>query len=150
MLIYRAVLISIIVWIATSSTSILADNPVQTHNVEFLWRVSTAHQEIVKDSLKFKGDMRPDKNAKGAIYIFVGIAMLPALVDSILNLREKLVKPGITIDTRGSEILIETDANLPGGAILLVDKDGSKLMEKKEAPSPAALINAIEAALKKQ
>ena len=75
--------------------------------------------------------------------------MLPALVDSILNLREKLVKPGITIDTRGSKILIETDANLPGGAILLVDKDGSKLMEKKETPSPTALINAIDAALKK-
>jgi hypothetical protein len=148
MLIYRAVLMSTIVWIATSSIS-LADNPVQTHSVEFLWRVSNAHQEIVKNSLKFEGDMLQDKNAKGVIYVFVGLAMLPALVDSILNLREKLVKPGITIDTRGSKILIETDANLPGGAILLVDKDGSKLMEKKEAPSPTALINAIDAALKK-
>ena len=68
MLIYRAVLMSTIVWIATSSIS-LADNPVQTHSVKFLWRVSNAHQEIVKNSLKFKGDMLQDKNAKGAIYI---------------------------------------------------------------------------------
>ena len=125
---------SIIVWMITSTQSILANNHPLAQGVDFSWRVSKAHQETVKKSLKFNGSIESEKNAKGAIFVFVGVAMLPSLVDSILILRDKLVKPGITIDVRGPKILIETNSNLPGGSILLVDKDGSKLMEKGRYP----------------
>ncbi|MEP6880281.1 MAG: hypothetical protein ABI865_15695 [Nitrosospira sp.] len=117
--------------------------------MEFSWRVSEAHQNIVENTLKFDGTIKSDEDAKGAIYIFVGVAMLPSLVDAILNLRAKLVRPGIVIDTREREIKIETSSILPGGAILLVDKNGSSLMEKGEIPSPAGLESAIESALRK-
>lgn len=129
--------------------NIFADTPSRSEKVEFSWRVSKAHQEIVEKKLKFDGNITPEKDAKGAILVFVGVAMLPSLVDAILNLRDKLVRPGITIDTRGKKILIQTDSNLPGGSILLVDKDGSKLLEKGAIPSPAALVRAIESALRK-
>lgn len=149
MLSYRAILIASFISLITCTQHVIANNPTQAQQVAFSWRVSGAHQNIVKKTLKFDGTIKPDEDAKGAIYLFVGVAMLPSLVDAILNLRAKLVRPGIIIDTREREIKIETSSTLPAGSILLVDKNGSSLMEKGEIPNPVGLESAIESALRK-
>jgi hypothetical protein len=113
--------------------------------IRFRWRVPTGHYETVKDSLVFDGEIEEERNTKGLplVFVFVGVALLPSLVDAILTLHRKLVQPGLKIDTRGTEIKIDVDPTLPRGTILLVDASGAKLYEPDQITDPAELAQTL-------
>jgi len=113
--------------------------------VSFRWSVPVAQYEIVKSSLKFTGTVTTEHDNKGLplVIIFVGISLLPALVDAILTVRRKLVQPGLKIDTRGAEIKIEIDPDLPRGMILVVDTSGAKIYESNQLSMPTELIKVL-------
>lgn len=119
--------------------------------VAFRWRVTPAHQQTVQDSLVFDGTVEQERDTKGLPFavILVGVALLPSLADAILTLRRKLVQPGLIIDTRGAEIKIDVEPNLPRGTMLLVDESGSTLYEPDQLTQPAELAKAIAAAVGK-
>src|SRR4051794_23055376 len=87
--------------------------------VKFRLRVPAAHYEAVHDILQFEGKIEPERDTKGLplSFIFVGLSLLPSLADAILTLRQRLVQPGIKIDTRGDEIRIDVAPDLPRGTI---------------------------------
>ena len=118
--------------------------------VSFSWRVLPAHRALVESTLKYKGSVTTE-NEKGLpiVAVFVGIALLPYLANAIIDLQHKLTRLGIVIDTRQKEIKISTDPNLPKGAILLIDKSGSKLIEPADVKDPSDLVKAISASLAK-
>ena len=121
------------------------------YNVEFSWRVSEAHREIVESSLANNRDISQaqDDEAKGLfIVIFAGVIALPYLAEAILKLRDRLVQPGLKIDARGRKIHIETDSTLPKGYILLVDKSGGRLYPPGDIKNPTEFIEKITAAAK--
>lgn len=123
----------------------------QNEPIRFRWRVPTAHYETVKDSLVFDGEIEAERDTKGLplIFVFVGVALLPSLVDSILTLRRKLVQPGLRIDARGTDIKIDVDPTLPRGTILLVDNSGAKLYEPDQLTDPVELVKALAGAMSK-
>ncbi len=125
-----------------------SQQPETGERVSFRWRVPSAHYETVQSALRFDGTVENERDSKGLplVMIFVGVALLPSLVDAILTLRRKLVQPGLKIDTRGPEIKIDVDSNLPRGTILIVDGAGAKLYEPDQFSDPAKLAEALLAA----
>lgn len=122
----------------------------ENERVRFRWRVPTAHYETVEESLVFEGEIEEERDTKGVLVaVFVGVALLPSLVDSILKLRRKLVQPGLKIDARGPDIKIDVDPSLPRATILLCDKTGCKLYEPDQLTDPAELAKALASALSK-
>lgn len=113
--------------------------------VSFRWRVPIAQSGIVKNHLKFTGKIDTEHDEKGLplVFIFLGVALLPDLVNEILILRQKLVQPGLKIDARGDEIKIDVDPDLPRGTILLVDKSGAKIYEPDQMSTPTELIKIL-------
>lgn len=116
--------------------------------VAFRWRVPSAHYQTVEDALRFEGTVEEERDTKGLplVFVFVGVALLPSLVDAVLTLRRKLVQPGLKIDARGTDIKIGVDATLPPGTILLCDKTGCKLYEPDQLTDPAKLAEALAGA----
>jgi hypothetical protein len=116
-----------------------------SQKVAFRWRVPIAQSEIVKNTLKFNGNIETEQDKKGLplVFIFIGVSLLPSLVDAILTLRQKLVQPGLKIDARGSEIKIDVDPNLPRATVLLVDKSGAKIYEPDQLSTPTELIKVL-------
>ena len=76
--------------------------------VSFRWRVPAAQSEIVKNNFEFTGIIETEDDTKGLplVLIYIGVSLLPSLVDAILTLRQTLVQPGLKIDARGDEIKI--------------------------------------------
>jgi hypothetical protein len=130
------------------------DEPVYAQagdEVSFRWRVPTAHYETVKSSLIFKGTVEEEHDTKGLplIFIFIGVTLLPSLIDAIITLRRKLVEPGLKIDTRDKEVKIDVDSDLPRGSILLIDKKGAKLIEPDQLTVPSELTKVLADAMAK-
>ena len=126
------------VFVSLVPLAILEPASAQTATVEevsFRWRVPTAHYQTVENTLIFDGNIEEERDTKGLplVFVFVGVALLPSLVDAILTVRRKLVQPGLTIDARGTPIRIDVDPTLPRGMILLCDKTGCKLYELEPA-----------------
>lgn len=120
------------------------------NNVSFRWRVPPAHYETLEQALVFDGRIEEERDTKGfLVFVFVGVALLPSLVDSILTLRRRLVQPGILIDARGDLIKIDVDPTLPRGTILLCDKVGCRLYEPDQLTAPTELTKALADAMSK-
>lgn len=142
---------SVFNWVALADSASTRVQPENERQVSFRWRVPTVHSKIVENSLVFDGSIEKESETKGLplIFIFVGVALLPSLVDAILTLRRKLVQPGLKIDARLAEIKIEVDSALPSATILIVDKSGAKLYEPDQLTDPADLVKAITGAMSK-
>lgn len=119
--------------------------------VSFRWRVPSAHYETVEEALVFDGAIEEERGTKGLplVLIFVGVALLPSLIDVILTLRSKLVQPGLKIDARGREIKIDVDPTLPRGTILVCDKTRCRLYEPDQLATPAELTKVMIDAMSK-
>src|SRR5512132_3741381 len=118
--------------------------------VSFRWRVPTAHYQTVENGLIFDGNIEEERDTKGLplVFVFVGVALLPSLVDAVLTLRRKLVQPGLRIDARGTVIKIDIDSTLPRGTILVVDNSGAKLYEPDQLTDPAELTKVLAGAMR--
>lgn len=123
--------------------------------VAFEIRVSQAHKDATAAFLESKAaERRIDhlevgelRGTKGwPLAVFVGMTALPTLVDSILDLHSRLVRPGITIDVRNEGILIETDGSLPPGTVFVVS-DGAEsiLLEPYEARDATRVLEVLSA-----
>jgi hypothetical protein len=112
---------------------------------EFRWRVNKVHLETVKSALRFEGEITQEEDAKGIplVFIFVGAVLLPYLAKAILALRRDIVHGGIVIDTRGEKIDISTDKSLPGGVIVMITPQDTRLYERDEIGNPAELVSAL-------
>jgi len=111
----------------------------------FRWRLPTAHFETVKKELRFEGEITEEKDAKGLplVYIFVGAVLLLYLAKAILAVRREIVYGGVLIDTRGKEIVIDTNKSLSAGVIVIVTPEGTQLYERDEINDPAELIKIL-------
>lgn len=115
--------------------------------VSFRWRVPSVYYETVEEALVFDGTIEEERGTKGLplVFLFVGVALLPALIDAIFMLWHELVQPGLVIDARGREIKIDVDSTLPPRTILVCDKTGCQLHEPNapRAELTEALVNAM-------
>ena len=107
--------------------------------------------DLIKFTIKdfqYKGNVTQRSDSKGLpiLAVLVGVSLLPHLVDAILRLRTRLVQPGIVIDTRFSKVKIELSATIPKGAILLIDKNGSRLLDSSELKDGAELTKFLASA----
>lgn len=121
-----------------------------TQKYPFEWRVSIAHFNSVKRSLKFEGEVKKEKNTKGlpVVYVIVGVVLLVYLAKSILALRRDIVHGGIVIDTRHGKLVVETNKALSGGVIMVVSDNGTTLYERDEIADPNELVAALTKGLK--
>lgn len=73
----------------------------------------------------------------------MGATLLVHLAKSVLRLHDEL-EGGTVIDTRGEEILIDRNLDLPGNTILIVSEQGTEFRDRDEFPDPADLVSAIK------
>lgn len=140
----RDILVLAVAWATLRLLPTAGAQTAENEPIRFRWRVPTAHYQTVENTLVFDGRVEEERDTKGVlVVVFVGVAMLPSLVDAVLTLRRKLVQPGLKIDARGTEIKIEVDATLPRGTILLVDASGAKLYEPDQLTDSAELAKAL-------
>ena len=123
-----------------------AESPTEKETpIEFSWRVPEAHLEAVRNNLSFAGEVSEEKGGKafGLVFVFIGSVFLTHLAKAVLALRQDMVHGGIVIDTRGAKIDIYTDKSLPGGMIMLVTSEGTRLYEREEIGDSEELLSAL-------
>ncbi len=120
--------------------------------IQFEWRVPIVHKETVKSSLVFEGDVTEEEGTKGIslVLIFAGAILIPYLANSIIDLRNKIVRGGgVKIDARGEQVKIEVDPALDRGVIVVVGKDGVNLYrEEDDLPTASDLTDLLKVVLK--
>lgn len=123
-----------------------ADQP-----VAFEWWVPAAQVDIVRKNLEYQGQETPQTDGRGVpvLVVFGGLALIAYLARAILALQRQIAYGGVVVDTRSEVVKITHDKALDAGVILIVSKDGTKIVERDEIMDPAKLIEAIVKALKK-
>ena len=112
--------------------------------VDFEFRAPPDFQNDLERQLKTKGAVIVDESNKGGpILVVVGAIAVIYLANAVIDLRERLTRPGIKIDTRGPKILVSIDSNLPKGTILIVDKSGAKLYERDAIKGAPELVEKL-------
>ena len=133
-------------YIAFGSTTLsLPATANNSDKANFQFRMPSDLSSSVVENLDYQGTTSVESDTKGLplITIIVGIALLPSLVDAILRLRARLVQPGILIDTRTTQIRIETSPTIPKGSILIVSKEATSLLDSSDVKNSADLIKAL-------
>ena len=64
-------------------------------------------------------------------------------------MQRQIAYGGVVVDTRTDPVRITHDKALDAGVILIVGKDGTQAIERKEISDPAQLIEALGKALGK-
>lgn len=107
--------------------------------------------EIVRSNLTYEGRELPQTDGRGVpvLVVFVGLALLAYLAKAILALQRQIAYGGVVVDTRTDPVRITHDKALDAGVILIVGKDGTQAIERKEISDPAQLIEALGKALGK-
>lgn len=119
--------------------------------VAFEWRVPAAEVGIVRNNLRYEGKETPQTDSRGVpvLIIFVGLTLLPYLANAVLALQRQITYGGVVVDTRSEPVKITHDKALDAGVILIIGKDGTKVVERDEITDPAKLVEALGKALKK-
>lgn len=119
--------------------------------VAFEWRVPAAQADIVRKNLQYQGEETPQADSRGVpvLVIFVGLVLLPYLANAVLALQRQIAYGGVVVDARSEVVKITHDKALDNGVIVILGKDGTKIVERNEITDPAKLIEAIGKAMKK-
>lgn len=112
-----------------------------SETVKFRWRIPVALTDKATDPLPDTVSVE-EQEGRGALAIISGAIALVYLAQSILRLRDD-IDGGTVIDTRSDELVIERDAALPGGTILVLSDGGPEIFEREEIASPADLIKVL-------
>jgi hypothetical protein len=116
--------------------------------VTFRWRVPVAHLETVQQSLSYEGRIEREKDTKGAwVFVFVGVALLPYVAKSILELMRQVEHGGVIIDACGPEVEIDTNKQMPHGMIIVRNcKDVDLKVYWDEIEGPSQLVDFMKEA----
>ena len=122
-----------------------ADQP-----VAFEWWVPAAQVDIVRKNLEYQGQETPQTDSRGVpvLVVFGGLAFIAYLARAILALQRQIAYGGVVVDTRSEVVKITHDKALDAGVILIVSKDGTKIVERDEITDPAKLIEVMTKAIK--
>jgi hypothetical protein len=134
----------------TTSALVRAAEP-NDQRVAFEWWVPAAEVAIVRNNLRYEGKETPQTDSRGVpvLVIFVGLTLLPYLANAVLALQRQITYGGVVVDTRSEPVKITHDKALDAGVILIIGKDGTKVVERDEITDPAKLVEALGKALKK-
>jgi hypothetical protein len=110
--------------------------------ISFRWAIPKALAPVAANELSAPVEFVEEDGRGAGLVILVGSVAAVYLARSILRLRDE-IEGGTFIDTRSDEVLVERDADLPGGTILVLSSDGANLLEREEIADPADLIKAL-------
>jgi hypothetical protein len=121
-----------------------------TYQYESDWRIPSAHADVLGKRFGYGHLKLTDKDSKGipALAVIVVTLSLPTIAELIVDIRARLVEPGILIDTRNKKIVVETKSSIPKGFILIVDKNGSQLYTHSQLKSQTELAKTLAEVLK--
>jgi hypothetical protein len=111
--------------------------------IAFRWEVPEAHKKTVEDALTYDGTLEEPKEVKGVLVVFVGLVLIPYLVQAVIKLQRQIQYGGIVIDTRKKPLDIHVDKRLPSGLIVVVQPDGKVQFERDEVEGPDKIIASI-------
>ena len=107
----------------------------QEQPLAFHWRVPQAHVDLVRRSLQYEGQELPVNDEKGVplVVVFVGATLAVYLANSIVALMRDIVYGGVIIDLRTTPLTVQTDKSLAGGAVIVINPDGThKYYDREE------------------
>lgn len=133
---------------ALSGTAVDAQDK---ESIGIVWQLSETEADQVAAKLDFDGEILPveGEEVRGApLVVLVGVAVLPSLVDSVINFYRDLTQGGVIIDASGEEIEIVNNTGIPYGTILVRDSEGVEVQSFRSTPKPADLSSAIVEAVK--
>ena len=111
--------------------------------ISFRWRVPEAHKKTIESDLTYDGTVER-ADVKGiVVWVFVGLVLVPYLVQAVIKLQRQIQYGGIVIDTRKAPLDIRVDKRLPRGLIVVIHPDGKVQFERDEVDSPDAIIASI-------
>lgn len=113
------------------------------NRVSFRWMVPEAHRKTVENGLTYDGAVERAAVKGVVVWVFVGLVLLPYLVQAVIKLQRQLQFGGVVIDTRKDPLAIRVDKRLPRGLIVVIQPDGKVLFERDEVEDPEKLVRAV-------
>jgi hypothetical protein len=123
----------------------------EKENISVVWEMTETEADQVAAKLDYVGEIQPleGEAVRGApLVVLVGVAVLPSLVDSLINFYRDLTQGGVIIDASGEQLKVVTDTGIPYGTILVRDSEGVEIQNFRSTPEPADLSSAIVEAVK--
>lgn len=118
--------------------------------VAFEWWVPASQVDIVRKNLDYQGQETTQTDSRGVpvLVVFGGLALMAYLAKAILALQRQIAYGGVVVDTRSKVVKITHDRALDAGVILIVSKEGTKIVERDEITDPTKLIEVMAKAIK--
>ena len=127
----------------------------ETDSVDIQWRVPREQVRTVEEELNFEGEITGDKStvedSKGLplIYIFAGVVAVSQLTRTLLEVYRDLRYGGIVVHSKDGKVLIDNDPRFSSGTLIIIQEDEVKVIQDKDKPQPADVIDALKPLLKK-
>ena len=111
--------------------------------LSFRLMVPEAHKKTVESELAYEGTVKKAEGKGVVVWIFVGLALVPSLVQAVIKLQRQIQYGGIVIDVRKAPLDIRVDKRLPSGLIVVLQPDGKVQFERDEVEGPDKIIESI-------
>lgn len=115
----------------------------EDERLSFRLMVPEAHRKTVENELTYEGEVKKAEGKGVVVWVFVGLALVPSLVQAVIKLQRQIQYGGIVIDTRKTPLDIRVDKRLPSGLIVVLQPDGKVQFERDEVEGPDKIIESI-------
>jgi hypothetical protein len=115
----------------------------KNERVSFRWMVPEAHKKTVESELAYEGEIQKAEGKGAVVWVFVGLALVPSLVQAVIKLQRQIQYGGIVIDARKAPLDIRVNKRLPSGLIVVLQPDGKVQFERDEVEGPDKIIELI-------
>ena len=115
----------------------------EDERLPFRLMVPEAHKKTVENELTYEGEVKKAEGKGAIVWVFVGLTLVPSLVQAVIKLQRQIQYGGIVIDTRKEPLDIRVDKQLPSGLIVVVQPDGKVQFERDEVEGPDKIVESI-------
>jgi hypothetical protein len=114
----------------------------ENKHLSFRLTVPEAHKKIVESELVYE-EVKKAESKGVVVWVFLGLALAPAIVQAVIKLQRQIQYGGIVIDAQKVPLDIRVDRRLPSGLIVVLQPDGKVQFERDAVEGPEKIIEAI-------